>query len=201
MISYIALFYIVHLEALKLGMQPIARERKPLAAAAAGPGARIRGTLIGVCRRSITCRRLRPLFGDGRFVGHRAAPRCVAYVGPARVLVAATPICRRTTPTRRSGSCPTPWPTVHAGLHFLLPIGVLVWCLMIEELSPGLSAFWATVAAIAIMVTQRPLFALFRGQGDRRRVASRLRASRARGLVDGARNMIGIARRDRDAPA
>ena len=32
---------------------------------------------------------------------------------------------------------PETWPTVQAGLHFLIPIGVLLWCLMIEELSPG----------------------------------------------------------------
>src|SRR3546814_4639784 len=41
---------------------------------------------------------------------------------------------------------PEPWPTVRAGLHFLIPIGILVWCLSIEELSAGLSAFWAAVA-------------------------------------------------------
>jgi hypothetical protein len=43
---------------------------------------------------------------------------------------------------------------------------VLVWCLMVERLSPGLSAFWATVFMIFILVTQRPLIALFRGEGD-----------------------------------
>ena len=29
------------------------------------------------------------------------------------------------------------WPTVRAGLHFLIPIGTLIWCLMVEEMSPG----------------------------------------------------------------
>ncbi len=37
------------------------------------------------------------------------------------------------------------WPTVKAGLHFLIPFGMLIWCLMIEELSPALSAYWATI--------------------------------------------------------
>ncbi len=32
---------------------------------------------------------------------------------------------------------PPTWPTVKAGLHFLIPVGVLIWCLMVEELSPG----------------------------------------------------------------
>ena len=44
---------------------------------------------------------------------------------------------------------PPTWPTVKAGLHFLIPVGVLIWCLMVEELSPGLSAFWGVTAQIA----------------------------------------------------
>ena len=43
---------------------------------------------------------------------------------------------------------PPAWPTVKAGMHFLIPIGVLLWCLMVEELSPGLSAFYAIVAQV-----------------------------------------------------
>jgi TRAP transporter 4TM/12TM fusion protein len=54
--------------------------------------------------------------------------------------------------------------TARTGLHFLLPVIVLVWCLMVEELSPGLSAFWGTMFLIFIMVTQRPLVAAFRGE-------------------------------------
>jgi TRAP transporter 4TM/12TM fusion protein len=88
---------------------------------------------------------------------------------------------------------PDTWPTVKAGVHFLIPIGVLIWCLMIEELSPALSAFWATVTLIALMATQHPLTAFFRG---RRKVsASAARGARevVEGLNDGARNMISIA--------
>ena len=61
---------------------------------------------------------------------------------------------------------PPTWPTVKAGVHFLIPVGVLIWCLMVEELSPGLSAFWGVTAQIVLMVTQRPLMAFFRKQGD-----------------------------------
>jgi TRAP transporter 4TM/12TM fusion protein len=56
--------------------------------------------------------------------------------------------------------------TARTGLHFLLPVVVLIWCLMVEEMSPGLSAFWGTLFLIIIMVTQRPLVAAFRGQHD-----------------------------------
>ena len=89
---------------------------------------------------------------------------------------------------------PETWPTVKAGLHFLIPIGVLIWCLMIEELSPALSAFWATVVLMALMVTQRPLIEVFRGRRRSGRATSRRGVSEVvEGLNDGARNMIGIA--------
>jgi TRAP-type uncharacterized transport system fused permease subunit len=70
---------------------------------------------------------------------------------------------------------------------------VLIWNLMVEELSPALSAFWATMFLIFILVTQRPLIATASAarviwprdsspglQGSRRRPGT------------GARNMIGI---------
>jgi TRAP transporter 4TM/12TM fusion protein len=88
---------------------------------------------------------------------------------------------------------PETWPTVKAGLHFLIPIGTLIWCLMIEELSPALAAFWATAVLIVLMATQRPLTVLFRKQ---REAASELKRGFVEvidGLNDGARNMIGIA--------
>jgi TRAP transporter 4TM/12TM fusion protein len=83
-------------------------------------------------------------------------------------------------------------PTVKSGLHFLLPIGVLVWCLMIERLSPALSAFWATAFMIFILLTQRPLIALFRGRGDYGAATRQGGGELFDALVTGARNMIGI---------
>ena len=55
-------------------------------------------------------------------------------------------------------------PGIDPGLHFLIPIGVLIWCLMIEELSPALAAFWATSVLIVLMLSHRPLTVLFRRQ-------------------------------------
>ncbi|SSW68410.1 hypothetical protein AGI3411_03599 [Achromobacter agilis] len=81
---------------------------------------------------------------------------------------------------------------MRAGLYFLIPIGILVWCLSVEELSAGLSAFWAAMAMLFQMVTQRPLIAWFRQQpaGPAWRQGWR---DAIGGLEDGARNMIGIA--------
>jgi len=88
---------------------------------------------------------------------------------------------------------PKPGPTIKSGLHFLLPVVVLVWALMVDRLSPGLSAFWAAAFMIFILLTQRPLLALMRGQGGQ--LAGQAAAGvrdLIEGLVAGARNMIGI---------
>jgi TRAP transporter 4TM/12TM fusion protein len=85
--------------------------------------------------------------------------------------------------------------TARTGLHFLLPVVVLIWCLMVEELSPGLSAFWGTMFLIFIMITQRPLVAAFRGE---RAFEARLREGfddLITALQSASRNMtsVGIA--------
>ncbi|MGH8733428.1 MAG: TRAP transporter permease, partial [Burkholderiales bacterium] len=88
---------------------------------------------------------------------------------------------------------PDTWPTVKAGLHFLIPIGVLIWCLMIEELSPALSAFWATAVLVGLMATQRPLTLFFRTRKFSPTDVKQGFSEILHGLNDGARNMIGIA--------
>ena len=59
---------------------------------------------------------------------------------------------------------PATKPTVLAGLFYILPLFVLVWCLMVLEQSPGLAAFYACTFMAVMLVTQRPLLAYFRGQ-------------------------------------
>jgi len=84
---------------------------------------------------------------------------------------------------------------IKTGLHYLLPLFVLVWFLMVERRSPGLSAFYAVLLLIVVVLTQKPLKSLFRGI----RSAGQVAAFRdgfddlIAGLIAGARNMIGIA--------
>ena len=85
--------------------------------------------------------------------------------------------------------------TARTGLHYLLPVWVLIWCLMVEEMSPGLAAFWGVVAMAGLVVTQRPLTAFFRREGA---LAARWRegfVDFVGGLELGGRNMaaVGIA--------
>ena len=87
---------------------------------------------------------------------------------------------------------PLPGPTIRSGLHFILPVVVLVWALMIDRLSPGLSAFWAAAYMIFILLTQRPLMALFRGGRNMGAAIREGGTDLIECLVAGARNMIGI---------
>ena len=83
--------------------------------------------------------------------------------------------------------------TVKSGLHYLLPVVILVWCLMVEKMSPGLSAFWATLFMIFIVFTQKLLFSFFRRDHALFSSVKSGIYDVFDGLVSGARNMIGIA--------
>ncbi|MEO9780419.1 MAG: TRAP transporter permease [Sedimentitalea sp.] len=88
---------------------------------------------------------------------------------------------------------PAALPIFLAGLFYILPIGVLVWCLMIERFSPALSVSWAILSIFVLLLTQKPLLAL----AHRRPVSAALWQSGAEdlvnGLIMGARNMTGVA--------
>jgi TRAP-type C4-dicarboxylate transport system permease large subunit len=88
---------------------------------------------------------------------------------------------------------PEMWATVKAGMHFLVPVGVLVWCLMVDDLSPALAAFYAVITLIFLMLTQRVVIAWFRGGRELREPFMTGLRETVLGMSDGARNMIGIA--------
>jgi TRAP transporter 4TM/12TM fusion protein len=193
LISYIALVYIVHLEAMKAGMEGLPRAVEPK------PWVRsIVGFLFGVlvlCAVSFAVYYgigwLRPAFPQT--AGYILFVLLVAvYVGLVR-FSARYPELHMEDPNKPVARLPEPGPTIKSGLHFLLPVVVLVWALMVDRLSPGLSAFWGTAFLIFILLTQRPLFVLFRGTGDPAGEVRRGGEDLLLGLVAGARNMIGIA--------
>ncbi len=113
-----------------------------------------------------------------------------AYVVLAR-FCSAYPELELDDPNEPVVTLPDPGPTIRSGLHFLLPVGVLIWCLMVERLSPSLSAFWATALMIFILLTQRTLFAMFRGENQEGTWARGFNEL-IDGMITGARNMIGI---------
>ena len=191
-ISYIALVYIVHLEAMKAGMQglPRAYTPKPLVQQLIG----IAFAIIAICALSFAVYYLmgwiRPAFPETAgyiiFVFLTAV-----YVGLLYVASKEEPL-EMEDPNAEVTTLPMPGPTARSGLHFILPVVVLVWALMVDRLSPGLSAFWAAAYMIFLLLTQRPLMAMFRGESQFVNDVKAGFLDLIDGLVTGARNMIGI---------
>ncbi len=189
-ISYIALFYIVHLEAMKADIRGIPRRTiHPWQQ-------RLMSFLMTVSGFIVLAGIV--YYGLGWIkgvAGAAAAPITAllmlgAYVGLIR-FSARYPELTLDDPNVPMEVLPESGPTLKSGLHFLLPVAALIWNLMVEELSPGLSAFWATVFLMFILVTQRPLFAWFRKQPSAGTFVRGLN-DLFHGLTSGARNMIGI---------
>ena len=191
-ISYIALLYIVHLESLKLGLQPIGgHQPKPWLR-------RLTGFAFGAAL--ISGLSLAVYYGLGWLkpaLGEYALPVIgvlLALVYLALLKVAASvPVLPPEDPNAPLEELPQTRAVLLSGLHFLLPVVVLVWCLMIERLSPGLSAFWGSVMLIIILLTQRPLLSWMRRDGSHEHGTFIDGVVDLReGLIAGARNMIGI---------
>jgi TRAP transporter 4TM/12TM fusion protein len=188
-LSYIGLFYIVHLEALKLRMEPlIRREPRPFRDALIRIGLGISGTIIVCAVIYYVLRGIDSMLGAQAIYGVMAVVAILYFISIREA--ARSPDLPEDIDVDHPRSLDT-WPTVRAGLHFLIPIGTLIWCLMIEELSPSLSAYWAIVVQVVLMLTQRPLVDLLRKQ-DEPGVWRRGFDDVVMGLHDGARNMIGI---------
>ncbi|MFQ2713294.1 TRAP transporter permease [Aeromonas caviae] len=191
-ISYIALLYIVHLEALKLGMQPIGnRQPRPWLRRLTGfafGAALISGLSMAVY---YGLGWLKPVLSDYALPGISVL-LAVAYLGLLKIAASNAPLPAED-PDKPLDELPETRAVLLSGLHFLLPVVVLVWCLMVERLSPGLSAFWGSVMLIIILLTQRPLLNWLRtdGKHDYGSFTDGVVDLRE-GLIAGARNMIGI---------
>lgn len=187
-IAYIALVYIVHLEACKAGLEGLPRPfQRTWMQSLTVFVVNVLGLIIlsGVV-----------YYGFGWIKGVAGdATLWVASVVLAIAYVALVKYATRFPDLGRSDTIdelPRPGPIVKAGLYYLLPVAVLIWCLTVERLSPGLSAFYASVFMVFILLTHKPLKALFRGEGN---LSARLKESLVdfqEGMVAGARNMIGI---------
>lgn len=191
MISYVALIYIVHLEACKLKMHGIERLNRPtLAHRLLTWVVLLIGLIVLTLGVYYGVGWTKDVFGDA--ATWVLGPLIVAlYVG---LVAYATrfPDLEADDPDQAMGELPEVGPTVKTGLYYLLPVVVLVWCLTVERFSPQLSAFWATLFMIFIVLTQRPLKAVFRQH--RGFVGEFLQGIRDlfHSLATGARNMVGI---------
>ena len=165
LISYIALVYIVHLEAQKMGLKGLERVE---------PASPILVTLLKIVSYILVVVTLAIVVYYGLGWIKDVMPDfafllvCILLAAVYLKLirrVAQFPELEMDDPNAPVAKLPYRKPTVNAGLHFLLPVVVLMWCLMVEQFSPGLSAFWGTVALAVILITQRPLLSFFRKTG------------------------------------
>lgn len=191
-ISYIALVYIVHLEAVKLGLRGLQKppalhslQRKAIGFLTGFIGILVLAALVYYC------------LGWLKDALPPAAPGVATLVFLAIYaflvrLAAKHPDLPEDEITADTEVLPRVSSVAVTGLHFLLPIVVLLWCILLERLSPSLSAFWATMAMIFIVVTQHPIKAAFRGDTDYRPHLRRGWQDFFDGMVGGARNMVAI---------
>ncbi len=196
--SYIALVYIVHLEAMKLDLKGLPRPPSTMPFAQ-----KVIGFLSGFI--GIALLGLAVYYGLGwikvvmpDFAFAAVAILCAGiYLGLLR-LASRIPDLVVDAPDAPITELPRPGPTAMSGLFYLLPIVILIWCIMLERLSPALSAFWASLAMIVVSLTQHPLKAWMRGSGDRAAgvdVSGAFRRGAREwfdGMVSGSRNMIAI---------
>ena len=193
LISYIALLYIVHLEALKLGLEGLPRNDRVNSILK-----RIANILLGFLIVSGLGGII--YFGLGwtkEFFGKATIYAAItifliAYLSLAKI-ASSLPDLDPQDLIRPMLYAPKLGVTVKTGLYYLLPIILLVWCLLIERFSPGLSAFWATISMIFITLTQHSLKGFFRNDYDFRRGFKRGLSQFIDGMIAGGRNMIGIA--------
>ena len=191
LISYVALIYIVHLEALKANMQPIKRQHKPSAVQSL---ISFLGSFISIAL--ITAAVYYGIGWSKAYMGDASiyvVSISVLSIYIALVKFAANYPDLEHTPEHQSiEEIPAIGPTLKSGLYFLLPIVLLVWCLTVERWSPGTSAFWASLFMILITLTHKPLLAFFRKIPAWRHEINQGLLDVRDGFINGGRNMIGI---------
>jgi len=190
-ISYIALLYIVHIEALKSNMVGLPRRHTGSAGSRLlSFGLTVTGFIVlsGAVYWGIGW--IKTLMG-GSAIWVIGAGLLAAYIG-LLWFGARQPELELDDPNAKVFELPETGPTVKSGLHYLLAVVVLIWCLMVEQMSPGLSAFWATMFMVFVMLTQKPIISWFRGRGALGQAARQGFMDLVDGLATGARNMIGI---------
>ncbi len=190
-ISYVALVYIVHLEALKMGMK---------ATSTTHPVKIILSAILIIALSII-------VFGGALYLAGLAVGALGAAVGGASLwIILAVMLAGYVAAVKYAAKAPDLDMSLDAiqnlpptkeifktGIHYLMPIMLLMYLLMVERKSPGLSAFWSTMFMLFILLTQNPLKAYFRGEKDIMGHVKAGLADIAEGMIAGSRNMIGLA--------
>ncbi len=193
LISYIALVYIVHLEALKLGLRGLPRPhtgRTPLQSLTLFVGGFL-GTMILFMAVYYGLGWIKLVLPEMTFwsvVGlFLAAYLLLAWKA------AQYPDLEPDDPNAPITELPRAGAVAVTGLYFILPIILLIWLIMIERMSAGTSAYYAVVAMSFIALTHHAVKGMFRGRTDFMAGLRRGFSDWVQGLIAGARSMIAIA--------
>jgi len=194
LVSYIALVYIVHIEACKLRLQGL-----PKPASSMTFIRKILGFLTGFIAISVMFLAVYYTLGWVKVANPDLslftvmAIMGVAYVALA-YLASKQSDLEEDDPDAPMTELPPAGATAMTGLYYLLPIILLLWCILPspERLSAHLSAFYACLAMIFIAVTQKPLKAMFRGESDYLSFFKVGISDCVVGMIAGSRNMISI---------
>ncbi len=193
LVSYIALVYIVHIEAMKLNLKGLPKPPSTLTFA---------GKMIGFLSGFIGIAVLGLIVYFGLGWIKQIAPDAAFYIVVLGCMVAYLLLLWLASrhqdltiddPNAPILELPRPGPTAITGLYYILPIVILIWSIVIERLSPGLSAFWATIAMSIVALTQHPIKVLMRGDSEILSPFKRGVCEWVNGMIAGSRNMIGIS--------
>ena len=188
--SYAALFYIVHLEALRAGISGLPRLEpvRPLRVLA--------GAVFGFFALVILAAIVH--YGFGWLKPHLGpwSPAVVAGV-LAATYAGLMAVSHRSATTGPAGDdftvVPPLYETLRGGIHYVLPLALLLWLLVVERFSPGLAAAYASFFLLAMIVFDRPMAAWFQGRAlDAGQIGRGFRAAYA-ALAGGGEGMVAVA--------
>ncbi len=194
LVSYIALVYIVHLEACKLDLKGLQKPPSTLTMAQ-----KAIGFLTGFIGISLLFFLVYYTLGWVKVVAPGLSMVVVMAVAGVAYLVliwlaAKRPDLVDDDPEGPILELPKAGETAITGLYFLLPIIILLWSILPtpDKLSPELSAFYATLAMIFVALTQHVIKGVIRHEGTISMNFARGVAETVAGMIAGSRNMIAI---------
>ncbi|MFT2110603.1 TRAP transporter permease [Marinomonas sp. 2405UD68-3] len=192
-ISYIGLFYIVHLESAKMNLPILEKLHKSSVIQ------RLMNMSLSICLIVLLSGVVYVGVGFVKTLfGELTSYVCAVILFVSYLILlwkaAQYPEIEVDDPNAPLLKIPDTLPILMAGLYFAIPIGVLIWGLMIERFSPGHAVIWAILTLVIIMLTQHPLISLFR------KTNKSLKAETIKGVyevfegtISGSKNMVGIA--------
>ena len=191
--SYAALFYIVHLEVIKLGLKGLNKQTSSKTLLR-----KFTGFILGFVSISILAGLVNFLFSwtskfDPFITSITAITLFLIFYIFCVWTASKQPDLEIGLTDKEINNLPTVQSIATTGYYFLLPIVVLLWCVLISRLSPSLSAYWASLSIIFILLTQKPLKNFFRDQKFKFIIVRESFEDLLHGLIKGAQSMITIS--------